>query len=141
MTKIDTTMDQHLYLEIMKDELWQSIDAAGFKFNPSAMIFQQDNDPKHKSRLVQQWLTEQPFEVMDWPAQSPDLNPIENLWALLKQKLFHFERVPKSMHEHWERVVKVWYDDISKEMVRKYIETMPDRCRAVIKANGRWTKY
>jgi hypothetical protein len=139
VTKIDTTMDQHLYLDILKEDLWMSIREKGF--DPAQMVFQQDNDPKHKSRLVQGWLAEQPFGIMEWPAQSPDLNPIENMWALLKQKLFRYETVPKGMVEHWERVVHVWYNEIPVEMVRHVIESMPDRCRAVIKANGRWTKY
>ena len=139
LTKIDTTMDKHLYLEILKEDLWESIHEKGF--DPAQVIFQQDNDPKHKSHLVRDWLAEQPFAVMEWPAQSPDLNPIENMWALLKQKLFRYETVPKGMNELWERAVHVWYNEIPKEVVRRYIESMPDRCKAVIKANGRWTKY
>jgi hypothetical protein len=95
--------------------------------------------PKHKANLVSDWLDLHPFDVMVWPPQSPDLNPIENIWALLKQRLFE-KPVPSSMHEHWANVSPTWYD-IDKAMVRRYIETMPYRCRAVIKANGRWTKY
>jgi hypothetical protein len=137
--RLDDGQDVVPYLDILKEDLWASIHEKGF--DPQQLIFQQDNDPKHTSRLVQDWLAEQPFTTMTWPAQSPDLNPIENLWALLKQKLFHFDTVPTGMNELWERAHQTWYNDIGADMVRRYIESMPDRCRAVIKAGGRWTKY
>lgn len=48
-----------------------------------------DNDPKHCSRRVKQWFQQAGVEVLDWPAQSPDLNSIENLWTDVKHAVFH----------------------------------------------------
>ena len=50
-------------------------------------IFQDDNDPKHTAHIVKNYLRNHQIEMLEWPPQSPDLNPIESLWAELNRKL------------------------------------------------------
>ena len=77
---------------------------------------------------------------MIWPAQSPDLNPIEHLWNYVKNKLKEFDEPPNGVQELWERVEELW-DKIPAAECQKLIESMPRRVQAVYKAKGGYTKY
>ena len=77
---------------------------------------------------------------MDWPAQSPDLNPIEHLWGCLKRRFAEHENPPNGIYELWERVQVEW-DRIRVEECQKLIESMPRRVQAVLRAKGGYTKY
>ena len=105
MCKIDTNIDQHLYKSILKDELVKTIEWYGLV--PRDVILQQDNDPKRKAKIVQNWLKNQEFDVLSWFSQSPGLNPIEHLWAKVKRDFNGYDTPPSSILDLWGRVQEV----------------------------------
>jgi hypothetical protein len=137
-TRIEGKMDAELYTSILEDELQQSVEY--YDKSPTDMVFQQDNDPKHKSARATKWLDESGFTIMKWPAQSPDLSPIEHLWNYLKRRLDEYEIPPSSQNELWQRCEEEW-EKIPKEVCQNLIESMPKRVAAVLKAKGGHTKY
>jgi hypothetical protein len=137
-TRIEGKMDGALYISIMEDELQESL--RYYDKTATDIIFQQDNDPKHVSKKAQNWFKDNGINVMKWPAQSPDLNPIEHLWHYLKKKLDEYENPPHSLHELWERVEREW-NAIDEFVCQGLIKSMPRHVAAVLKAKGGYTKY
>jgi len=102
-------------------------------------VLQQDNDPKHTSRRAHRWLEAKHVAILAWPAQSPDLNPIEHLWAIVKQRVC--EGPPLGMVEElWERLEQTWWA-IEPDLCRRLVESMPARIEAIIMAHGGSTRY
>lgn len=76
---------------------------------------------------------------MDWPGNSPDLNPIENLWYIMKTRIA--DRKPSSKLQLEKLLEKTWYEDISLTVIQNLVNSMPHRIKAVIKNKGGITKY
>lgn len=103
-----------------------------------SFVFQQDNDPKHTAGVVKEWFDRKRVHKMDWPSQSPDLNPIESLWHILQTALKG--KTAKNADEKFVQLQQAW-QNIPVSTLTSLVGSMPRRCAAVIKARGYATKY
>ncbi len=103
-------------------------------FKDADFIFQQDLASAHTAKSTKSWLNEHGVGVLDWPANSPDLN-IENLWSIVMRN-----KRPKNADELKATVKETWASR-PPQQCHKLITSMPRRIEAVIKAKGAPTKY
>ncbi len=130
---IDGIMNSQMYCSILKEKMLPSLRALGRR-----ALFQHDNDPKHTSKATVGFLKKNRVKVIQWPSMSPDLNPIEHLWGILKRQVEHHS--PSSIQSLKEVILEEWKKiDLAK--CRQLIHSMPRRLGAVIKNHGGHTKY
>jgi hypothetical protein len=115
-------------------------------YEPGA-VYVQDNSPLHSAKTTREWFGQHGIWVVELPPFSPDLNPIENIWAQLKK--LALERHPEivdltaselGMQRMWEMLVESW-DDMPRRWIEACTSSMNDRLEAVIAADGWYTKY
>ncbi|KAG2470135.1 TCB1 transposase, partial [Polypterus senegalus] len=98
----------------------------------------QDNDPKHTAKISKEWLQDNSVNVLEWPSQSPDLNPIEHLRRYLKMTVH--QRFPSNLME-LEWCCKEEWAKLAKDRCAKLVASYSKRLEAVVAAKGAWTKY
>ena len=135
LSRVDGIMDSKKYHQILVHHAIP----CGQQLIGTPFIFQQDNDPKHKSKFCMGYLEKKESEgvinVMAWPPQSPDLSPIEKVWDELDRKIRQTNITSESslvdtINNEWEK--------ISRDYLQKLIARMPRICAAVIKSKGKW---
>ena len=133
IAQIKGIMRKEEYLTILQDHAIPS----GSRILGRGFVFQQDNDPKHSSKLCKGYLEQKSrtrlCSIMDWPPQSPDLSPIELLWDELDRSVKN--RQPTSAKQLWEFLQDEW-NQIKGEYLEKLLLRMPRICAAVVKARG-----
>ena len=92
-----------------------------------------DSVPAHRSKVVKKWLKDNHMPVLEWPGNSPDLNPIENAWNYMKNKVQ--EAQPTNINSLKEVLTKLWIH-MDAEYFKKLAESMSNRLRKVIQAKG-----
>ena len=133
--KIDGNVNAQHYLKILK---YCALPSMQHLYGDQPAIFQQDNAPCHTAKVVKEWIHTNNINTLSWPGNSPDLNPIENVWdhlarQLTKEKFNNGQELLKKLKMEWEK--------IPLDYVQKLIDSMPNRIEAIIKAKGGATRY
>ena len=107
-------------------------------FPQRSFIFQHDNAPCYRSASTISFLEDHNICLLDWPASSPDANPIENLWHIIKSKI-NTSRPPNA-EEMWSEVQNIWYN-IPCTICHNLVDPMPRGVAKILKMKGIATKY
>lgn len=137
ITTVNGTINRHKYIEILEDNLWPVI---ARHFPEQDCLFQDDNAPIHRANDVKHYKEENHINCLEWPAQSPDLNVIENVWLKLKIRLQQRVEVLNTADELSAAIKDIW-ENLSVDYIQGLYHSIPKRLRKVLKVKGEMTKY
>lgn len=133
LKRIEGIMDKKMYHGILQRHAFP----CGKRLVGRGFVFQQDNDPKHSSKLCKKYIAakvrQNELSYMEWPPQSPDCNPIELLWDELDRNVR--TKQPANKNQLWMHLQTCW-QEMTPEKLTKLVARMPRICAAVIKAKG-----
>ncbi|GFW59659.1 transposable element Tcb1 transposase [Trichonephila clavipes] len=130
------TMTGHIYRDvILKQHVRLFRSAMGAEF-----LFMDDNAHLHRANIVDEGLQSEDITRMDWPAYSPDLNPIEHVWDMLGRRIADRQLPPTRLPELRRALLDGWCN-IPQDQIDNLILSMPRRCKACIASSGRHTPY
>ena len=135
LTVVDGIIDSIKYTRILSTCLDESIDQLGIS---DVAIFQQDNATVHTSKYTKEFFEINGINTMEWPAQSPDLNPIENVWAYIEVELK--KHVIKNKSQLAEKINEIW-NNIPPSYIKKLNMSIPKRIEMVIRNKGGHIPY
>ena len=133
----EENLDSNLLVKIYNECLLPSI--SNLFPDPSlSWILQEDNDPKHTSKKSIKYKEDNGINRLEWPACSPDLNPIENVWSLLKYKVY--QKNPNSISQ-LKKIIKDEWRSFDKTYCENLVLSMKNRIKSCIEAQGDYTCY
>lgn len=136
--RVEGHMNAIQYCSILTESLLGTL--SDYSLDPSDVIFVQDNDPKHTSKLATKWFKDSNITVLPWAPSSPDMNIIEHGWEALDRQLRTRDPLPQNLDELWEALQEEWAK-LDLEVVRNLYLSMPRRVAALLEAKGKYTKY
>ena len=129
-------IDSGVYKNILATHLPRSLMRMGM--NDNDYVFMQDGAAAHTSKMITEYLEQKNIELHPHPSQSPDLNPIENLFNLLRERLYKKEY--NTIDELKIAIEEIWYG-FDMTTIRSLVDSMPRRCKEVYRSKGGNTKY
>ncbi|GFS85924.1 DDE_3 domain-containing protein [Trichonephila clavipes] len=130
------TMTSHIYRDVILEQYVRS-----FRGGMSAeFLCMDDNARPLRANIVDECLQSEDITRMDWPAYSPDLNPIEHVWDMLGRQIAAPQPSPTLLPELRRALLDEWCN-IPQDQSDNLILSMPRRCKAYIASSGRHTPY
>lgn len=134
---VENTMNQIQYKKVLETKLIPQLQEW---FPDGQCIFMQDHAPCHTAKSITQFLNARHVPVLPWPGNSPDANPIENLWEIVKRGIS--KKNPTTRTQLIEDLISVWHHNVEiQQLCSKLVRGMPNRIKAILSAKGRHTKY
>lgn len=135
---VEGIMKQDQYKEVLQNHLIPQL--KDWFPNGESFVFMQDGAPCHTARSIKTFLQQSNIPLLSWPGNSPDMNPIENVWELVKREIAKEAITTKT--QLIEKIIHVWNrHPRMQETVQNCISSMPRRIEALIAAKGGSTKY
>ena len=133
--KVQGTINSDHYLKILK---YCAVPSMQHLYPGGDCFFQQDNATCHTSKKVTQWFSENNINVISWPGNSPDMNPIEHVWDYIDRKICNQNF--NNLDELYNEIQRIWFS-IPHDFIKSLIDSMTRRLNALIAARGGTTKY
>lgn len=99
------------------------------------LVFMQDNAPIHRSQSTKDWLARKRIALLDWPANSPDLNPQENVWGYMVRKIYANNKQYQDVNSLKKAIVAAW-QTVDQKLIDNLVLSMDNRLFRVIRRQG-----
>ncbi len=140
LVRIEGRFDAEKYIEILDETVLPFVED---NFPDGDFYYYQDNSPTHRANIVRQWFDHNlaEYQLIQTPAKSPDINPIENLWGRAKVKVAN-DGIYANEEDLWLSITDSWLEmQNNMQYAVNLIDSIPNRLEAIINANGSYTKY
>ncbi len=139
LVPIENRLNATACLSIVADHVYPFMTTV---YNSSYGYFQQDNAPCHKAQIISDWFLkhDNEFTLLKWPRHLSDLNPIEHLWDVVEREILIMDVQPTNLQQLCDAIMSIW-TKTSEECFQHFVESMPRRITAVLKAKVGPTRY
>jgi transposase len=131
---LEGTLNKERYIYLLDQYLLNEMEHAKEEYG-SDFLYMQDNAPPHVAKLTLKYLKNQKVRTLEWPPQSPDLNSLENLWAIVKRRLYSDHHMFRCRNDLIEEVARVWHS-IPVSICEHLVTGVPNHLMEVLKTYG-----